>query len=86
MDAEGCPRCSGTCHGGLSNGKRRYATCRYDWRPGRLPLYLTKRLWRQMLRWFPRGLNAGRVARVTLASRRVLTRKEPTPSQGFRRG
>lgn len=64
MDAEGCPRCSGTCHWGLSNGKRLCATCRYDWRPGRLPLYLTKRLGRQMLHWFPRGLSAGRVARV----------------------
>jgi len=73
MDAEGCPRCSGTRHWYLSNGKCRCATCRYDWRPGRLPLYLTKRQWRQLLRWFLRGLSAAQVAEETgLRRERVL--------------
>lgn len=73
MDGEGCPRCSGTRHWRLSNGKRRCATCRYDWRPGRLPLYLTKRQWRQLLHWLLRGLSAAQVAEETgLRRERVL--------------
>ena len=68
-----CPRCSGARQWTLGNGKRRCATCRYDWKPRRLPLYLTPRQWRQLLHWFLVGLSGAQIAEETkLRRERVL--------------
>lgn len=68
-----CPRCGGGKYWILRGEKRRCAGCRYDWRPGRLPLHLTSRQWRQLLGWFMRGLSSEAVSRETrLHRQRVL--------------
>jgi transposase len=68
-----CPRCGGGKYWILRGGKRRCAFCRYDWRPGRLPLHLSSRQWRQLLGWFVRGLSSQAVVRETgLERKRVL--------------
>jgi hypothetical protein len=57
----------------LSDGRRRCAECRYDWKPGRLPLRLTLRQWRGVLLWFVRGASSAEIARETgLERKRVL--------------
>jgi hypothetical protein len=55
-------------------GKRyRCASCRYDWRPRRMPLRLTLQQRRALLRWFIRGLPSVRIAEEThLDRKRVL--------------
>lgn len=57
----------------MRDGRRRCAECRYDWKPGRLPLRLTAPQWRAVLRWFVRGLSSAEIARETgLDRKRVL--------------
>jgi len=69
----------------LKDGRRRCARCRRDWRPGRLPLRLSRPQWRAVLRWFVRdatsagiagetGLERKRVLRALLIVRRALLR------------
>jgi hypothetical protein len=36
----------------LGNGRRRCSRCRYDFIPHRLPLYLTRDQWREIIQWF----------------------------------
>lgn len=68
-----CPRCHGRRFWTLANGRRRCARCRFDWRPGRLPLRLTPREWRALLRWFARGVSSAVIAHETgLERKRVL--------------
>lgn len=50
-----CPRCGARTFWILKDGRRRCTRCRFDWRPGRLPLRLTAQQWRSILRWFARG-------------------------------
>jgi len=53
--------------------KRRCVCCRYEWRPGRLPLRLTRSQWRRLLRWFLLGQSAAIIAReARLERKRVL--------------
>jgi hypothetical protein len=57
----------------LADGRRRCARCRLDWRPGRLPLRLTPREWRQIVGWFVRDAPADAIARETgIHRKRVL--------------
>jgi hypothetical protein len=57
----------------LRDGRRRCADCRYDWKPGRLPLRLSAAEWRALLRWFVRGASSAEIARETrLERKRVL--------------
>lgn len=68
-----CPQCGHAKYWILSGERRRCAHCRHDWRPGRLPLRLTSRDWRQVLGWVVRGLSAQAIARETgLRRERVL--------------
>lgn len=68
-----CPRCGSTRSWLLQGGRRRCVRCRYDWKPGRLPLHLTDRQWRDLLGWFTRGVSSAQIARETgLERRRVL--------------
>ena len=70
----GCPRCQGTKSWDLKSGKRRCGVCRYDWRPQRLPLRLTRREWRRLLRWFVLGLSAAHVAQEAQLGREQVLR------------
>ena len=36
----------------LSNGKRKCSQCKYEFTPHRLPLYLTRDQWKDIIRWF----------------------------------
>jgi hypothetical protein len=68
-----CPRCGATTSWLLKDGRRRCARCRRDWRPGRLPLRLSAREWRDVLRWFVRDATSAEIARQTgLTRKRVL--------------
>ena len=68
-----CPRCTSNKYWILGRRRRRCARCRFEWRPGRLPLRLTTAQWRQLLGWFVRGLSSQAVAQETgLERKRVL--------------
>jgi hypothetical protein len=68
-----CPRCGSRKYWRLQDDRRRCAACRYDWRPGQLPLRLSAREWRDVLGWFVRGLPSDAIARETgLHRKRVL--------------
>lgn len=68
-----CPRCGNEESWRLSDGRRRCARCRFDWRPGRLPLRLTEVEWRRLLEWFVRGGASRQIAAETgLERKRVL--------------
>jgi transposase len=68
-----CPRCGSRKSWILKGGRRRCASCRFDWTPGRLPLRLTLRQWRAVLQWFLRGSSSAQIAHEThLDRKRVL--------------
>lgn len=68
-----CPRCGARKSWRLRDGRRRCAECRYDWKPGRLPLRLSLAQWRAVLQWFVRGASGAEIARETrLERKRVL--------------
>lgn len=69
-----CPRCGHRKSWLLKNGRRRCARCRFDWRPGRLPLRLTPGQWRAVLRWFLRDVPGAAVARETRLDRKRVLR------------
>ena len=69
-----CPRCHSATYWILRRGRRRCARCRYDWRPGRLPLRLTPQQWHALLGWFVRGLSAQAIALETRLERRRILR------------
>lgn len=73
MSSLRCPQCDSRKHWILKDGRRRCARCRFDWRPGRLPLRLTPREWRSLLRWFVRGVSSALITHETgLERKRVL--------------
>jgi transposase-like protein len=47
-----CPRCHCEKPYLTSTEKRRCSHCRYDFRPHRLPLYLTRDQWKAIITWF----------------------------------
>jgi transposase len=72
MAAE-CPRCGARRSWLLRDGRRRCARCRLDWRPGRLPLRLSRTEWRVLISWFVRGAPSAQIATETgLERKRVL--------------
>src|SRR5690606_18351439 len=69
-----CPRCGSRKYWVLADGRRRCARCRLDWRPGRLPLRLTPRQWRQIMGWYVRDVPADAIARETGVHRKRVLR------------
>jgi transposase len=47
-----CPKCRSKKVYLLSNGKRKCSRCKYEFTPHRLPLYLTREQWKEIIRWF----------------------------------
>jgi transposase len=47
-----CPKCRFKKVYVLSNGKRKCSRCKYEFTPHRLPLYLTRDQWKEIIRWF----------------------------------
>lgn len=89
-----CPRCQHAKSWSVRRGKRRCAACRYEWRPGMLPLRLTLGEWRRLLRWFVLGhsaeviaqaarLHRQRVLRALLLVRQAMVRDVPPLFSGL---
>jgi len=79
-----CPKCRSKKVYLLGTGKRRCARCRYDFNPHRLPLYLTKEQWKEIIKWFlleqssqniaiRTSIDRGRVLRALTIIQRALT-------------
>jgi transposase len=69
-----CPRCGAERSWILRDGRRRCAQCKYDWRPGRLPLRLAAPAWRELLQWFVRGAPSAQIAHETRLDRKRVLR------------
>lgn len=70
----GCPRCASRRFWTLKDGRRRCVQCRFDWRPDRLPLRLTRRQWHALLEWFVRGMTSAQIAHETRLERKRILR------------
>ncbi len=88
-----CPRCHCTKVYRLGTGKRRCSLCRYDFTPHRLPLYLTRTQWKEIIAWFlleqssqkiadRTGIDRKRVLRALTWIRRVLVKDVPEVFSG----
>jgi len=88
-----CPKCGWKKVYLLGTGKRRCARCRHDFTPHRLPLYLTRDQWKQIITWFlleqssqnialRTSLERGRVLRALTLIRRALIRDVPEVFSG----
>lgn len=69
-----CPRCRARNSWPVRRGKLRCAVCRYEWRPGQLPLRLTRRQWVAIVRYFLLGLSSAQIAELTRVERRRVLR------------
>ncbi len=75
-------------------GNRRCSSCRHDFSPNSLPLRLTRKQWRTILRWFMleqssnrieqlTGLNRKRILRALLYARRAMATDVPDILSGI---
>jgi transposase len=68
-----CPKCQGKKLYKLGTGKRRCSQCHYDFIPHRLPLYLTREQWREIITWFLLEQSSQNIAnRTSIERKRVL--------------
>jgi transposase-like protein len=68
-----CPKCEAKKVYLLSNGKRKCSRCKYEFTPHRLPLYLTRDQWREIIRWFLLEQSSQNISiRTGFERRRVL--------------
>lgn len=58
----------------MGDGKVRCSSCRYRWFHNRLPLRLSRKQWRAVLRWFLREQSASAIAEETGIERRRVIR------------
>src|SRR5208337_4743914 len=83
-----CPKCEAKKVYLLSNGKRKCSWCKYEFTPHRLPLYLTKDQWKEIIIWFlleqsshnisvRTGLERKRVMRALTLIRTALVKDVP---------
>ena len=69
-----CPRCSFKKIYEIRRGKLRCASCKYEWTPDRLPLYLSRREWMKILKWFLHGVSAKAISEETGINRQRILR------------
>ena len=68
-----CPKCEAKKVYLLSNKKRKCSRCKYEFTPHRLPLYLTRDQWREIIRWFLLELSSQNISlRTGFERRRIL--------------
>lgn len=83
-----CPKCQAKELYKLGNGKMRCSQCHYDFLSHRLPMYLTREQWREIITWFlleqsSQNIGSGtsierkRVFRALTLIRRALTQDVP---------
>ena len=88
-----CPKCRSKKVYLLGTGKRRCARCHYDFTTHRLPLYLTKDQWKEIISWFlleqssqtislRTSIERGRVLRALTIIRQVLIKDIPDVFSG----
>ncbi len=69
-----CPKCSFKKVYEVRRSKCRCANCKYEWTPDRLPLYLSKKEWVKILRWFLHGLSVQVISYETGIHRQRILR------------
>ena len=69
-----CLRCGCTKLYSVRREKKRCSRCRYEWKPGKLPLHLSRKEWSKILHWFLRGLPAVAIAQETKIHRQRILR------------
>jgi transposase len=83
-----CPKCKAKKVYLLSNRKRKCSRCKYEFSPHRLPLYLTKDQWKEIITWFlleqsghnisvRTGLERKRIMRALTLIRTALVKDVP---------
>ena len=60
-----CPSCGCTVVWRIRRGAARCSRCKREWRPGRLPLSLSRPQWRRVVRYFAHGLSCNAVVEET---------------------
>jgi len=69
-----CPKCRSKKVYLLSNGKRKCSQCKYEFTPHRLPLYLTRDQWREIIRWFLLEQSSQNISLRTVCERKRVLR------------
>lgn len=69
-----CPECSCKKIYDIRRGKWRCKRCKYEWTPHRLPLYLNRREWIKILKWFLHGISSKEISEETGISRQRVLR------------
>jgi transposase len=69
-----CPKCFHKKVYVIRRGKGRCASCKHEWTPDRLPLYLDKKEWTKILKWFMHGLSAQAISYETGIHRQRIMR------------
>jgi transposase len=68
-----CPKCKTKKVYRLGDGRRRCSRCRYDFIPHRLPLYLNRDQWREIIQWFLLEQSVENISmRTTIERKRVI--------------
>ena len=68
------PKCSHRRIYFIRRGKYRCASCKYEWIPHRLPLYLSRDEWIKILKWFLHGISSKAISYETGINRRRVLR------------
>lgn len=69
-----CPRCGTKKVYSVRRGKCRCSPCKYEWKPDRLPLRLSRIEWREILNYFLLGLSSNLIAQETGIERKRVVR------------
>lgn len=69
-----CPKCSFKKIYDIRRGKCRCKRCKYEWVPHRLPLYLNRREWIKILKWFLHGISSKEISKETGINRQRVLR------------
>ena len=64
----------------------RCSSCGYEWKPGKLPLHLTRKEWSNILHWFLRGLSVVAIAQETRVHRQRILRALTYVRNSFQKG
>jgi transposase len=94
MSRLSCPVCGAQKSYRIRRQKRLCSSCRHEWNPAALPLRLTKKQWKQILKWFvlghsiemiskQTGMGRERIIRALLIVREVMKSDMPEQFSGI---
>ena len=81
-----CLRCGCQKLYSVRREKVRCSSCGYEWKPGKLPLHLTRKEWSNILHWFLRGLPVVAIAQETRVHRQRILRALTYVRNSFQKG